>query len=369
MSQLLQASTQWARRPADERFTSLIDMRNAATAKREASRSQTVSSRSFQVMPNPNDERVGLLIAHDPKTGAGMSIATHWSFGQLATLAGAPAGYLRKLPAPMVADAINYGMRFLREPEDVGMLTAANGNNARTLAAVTGPRYGRIWDSDILSNLTSKFGDGLDGDFRVPGEFGIQKEVTKSNTTLFASDRDMFVFLADEKNRVEVANRRDGQTGSLARGFFVWNSEVGAQSMGAAFFLFDYACSNRIVWGAQQFKEIRLRHTSAAPDRWIEQIAPVLEEYAESAAAPIEATIRAAQDRRIGEDLDSFLAGRFTKSQIVSIKRAHETEEGRPIETLWDAVTGVTAYAKTIAWQDERVAVERTGGLLLDLAA
>jgi hypothetical protein len=34
----------------------------------------------------------------------------------------------------------------------------------------------------------------------VPGEFGNRVTVTKDNTTLFASDRDMFVFLADEEN-------------------------------------------------------------------------------------------------------------------------------------------------------------------------
>ena len=54
---------------------------------------------------------------------------------------------------------------------------------------------------------------------------------------------------------------------------------------------------------------------------------------------------------------------------MTQIKAAHEREEGRPIETLWDAVTGVTAYAKTIEHQDNRVGIERLGGKLLDLAA
>jgi hypothetical protein len=34
----------------------------------------------------------------------------------------------------------------------------------------------------------------------VPGEFGQRVAVTKQNTTLYASDRDMFVFLADEED-------------------------------------------------------------------------------------------------------------------------------------------------------------------------
>jgi hypothetical protein len=33
----------------------------------------------------------------------------------------------------------------------------------------------------------------------------------------------------------------------------VWNSEVGKTTLGAGFFLFDYVCCNRIIWGADQY--------------------------------------------------------------------------------------------------------------------
>jgi hypothetical protein len=46
----------------------------------------------------------------------------------------------------------------------------------------------------------------------VPGEFGQRVTVTQDNTTLFASDRDMFVFLADEENRIELPSRRAGRS-------------------------------------------------------------------------------------------------------------------------------------------------------------
>ena len=40
----------------------------------------------------------------------------------------------------------------------------------------------------------------------------------------------------------------------------------------------------------------------------------------------------------------------------------------RPIETLWDATVAVTAYARGIQHQDERVRFEREGGKILSLA-
>src|SRR5882724_5302214 len=124
--------------------------------------------------------------------------------------------------------------------------------------------------------LVDKFGDGVNGEWRIPGEFGKKVAVDRRNTTLYASDRDMFVFLADEDRRIEVAGR------NLARGFFVWNSQEGNSTLGAGFFLFDYVCCNRIVWGATQYQEVRMRHTKGAPDRWLEEAVPVLEEYAKA---------------------------------------------------------------------------------------
>lgn len=369
MTILTQASRQWASRPNDERFLSLTELHDKVRESRENSISSTISTRQIKVVPHPADETRGITV--EGKNG--LYDPTHWSFGQLASLAGAPASYLRKLPAPIVADAMNYGLRFDRDVEEVGVLRTVakddSGMEHVQLRAATGPRYGRVWNDEIVGALVQKFGDGRTGDFRVPGEFGKQVAITRENTTIYGSDRDIFVFLADETNRIEMKDRRNGEPGSLARGFFVWNSEVGSQSIGAAFFLFDYVCMNRIVWGVKDFKEIRLRHTSGAPDRWLEEVSPVLLEYSNASALPIEQTIREAQQKRVDDDLDKFLMSRFSKSESTAIQAAHEREEGRPIETLWDATTAVTAYAKTIPHQDARVAMERKGGALLDLAA
>src|SRR5437762_14385951 len=94
-------------------------------------------------------------------------------------------------------------------------------------------------------SLVERFGDGVSGHWRVPGEFGNRITVTRENTTLFASDRDMFVSLADEDRRIEVPDRRNG-SGPMARGFFVWNSETGDKTLGLGFFLFDYVCADQI---------------------------------------------------------------------------------------------------------------------------
>ncbi len=219
------------------------------------------------------------------------------------------------------------------------------------------------------SVLVDRFGDGVNSQWRVPGEFGNRVTVTKDNTTLYASDRDMFVFLADEENRIELPGRRAGRSGSFARGFFVWNSEVGKTTLGAGFFLFDYVCCNRIIWGADQYTEVRIRHTKGAPDRWLEEVTPVLREYSQASAKPVIEAIEDARNKHVEANLDQFLANRFGKRMVAPIKAIHETEEGRPIETLWDVTVAATAHARSFKNTDARLEIERTAGELLKQAA
>jgi hypothetical protein len=358
--ELMAASKQWSTRPADERFTDLYSMSDHFATQRNHSRAVVVPSRKLSI--EPMDDHKGLLL-----TGPnGHAYApTNWSFGQLATLAEAPAGYLRKLPAELAADCLNVGLQVLRQQEEVGCLLYKNGD-APELRAATGPKYGRIWNADVVKGLADRFGNGLDGEWRVPGEFGKRVEVTKENTTLYASDRDMFVFLADEERRITVPNRRNGEAGEMARGFFVWNSEVGASTFGLATFLFDYVCCNRIVWGAAEYKELKIRHTGGAPDRFYREIKPALESYAKSSAHGVQQAIADAQKANISDDLENFLAKRFSKGIVKSMVTAHELEEGRPIETRWDAVVAATAVARSIQNTNDRVDLERDAGLLLN---
>lgn len=368
--ELMQASHQWANRPADERFTSLTDLLAHTKRMRESSVARVISNKRLMAAPVTEDPTSKGLAIVERQSGA-PSLASHWAFGQLCGRVGAPAGYLRSLPAPMAADCINYGL-VSREVDELGvLLRSGQGANPADLSAVTGPNYGRVWNAEISGALVKAFGDGVNGAFRVPGEWGQRVEVTKDNTTLYAGDRDMFVFLCDEENRIEISDRRNGQPGSLARGFFVWNSEVGAGTLGIAAFLFDYVCGNRIVWGARDFKEIRIRHTSGAPDRWVQNVLPALDRYSHGAAANVVRVITDAREKKLGDQdrVRAFLESKFTRSQAAAIDLAHKAEEGRPIETLWDVTVGATAYARTIEWQDERVAIERKAGDVMALAS
>lgn len=364
MNMISTASRQWATRPADQRFTSLPGLLRKVNGRKKRAVERTVRSDGLICQANDAGElRLGQEMEWAP---------THYAFGQLARIAKVPADYARSIEdADLVADMLNYGLQngskeFVKAYE-----------TPETLHALTGPAYGRIYDADIVTMLIEMFGDGVNGGgssgghFTVPGEFGQEVTVTQANTTIYGGESDIFVFLADEKNRIEVPNRRDGKPGSLARGFYVWNSEVGKMRCGVAAFTFDFVCSNRCIWGVDEFVEVSFRHSANAPTRWREELVPQLERYSQAKAGPLEKAIRATQASKI-DDVAEFLIKPkygFSKTRVGEIMDLHVKEEGRPIETVWDASVAITAFAREIPYQDQRVATERIAGEILELVA
>jgi hypothetical protein len=365
-----QVSRQWATRSHDERYISLTDMLDVAKTRKKESRQRTISAKNirFEVADNEN---IVTYIKGEKDGGKFVSPdrfeLTNWSFGQLCERIKCPANYMTRLPAKLaianLAESVNQA-----KDEKVQLLTR-DGSDTKEVRAVTSEKYGRIWDADILEVMVDQYGDGVTGRYRVPGEFGKDVRVNHANTTMFMSDRNMFVFLCDEENRVEIPNRRFGKSGALARGFYFWNSEVGKETVGVASFYFDYVCCNRIIWGAEEFQEVRLRHSKWAPERFAQDVLPSLTQFTEGSTKGITTAIENA--RKITFEAPEMVADflekslRLPKRDANNIAMAHLLEEEAPIENMWDVVVGMTAFARSIPFQDQRVALEVEAGKIL----
>jgi hypothetical protein len=157
-------SSEWFSRPDDERYLSLSALREAVRARSERATTRTVDTGTLQVQANRDDAERLMLVA----PGRSEPIApTHWSFGQLCGLVGAPSGYLRDLPAPIAAINLQHGLATHRA-EQVKLLEAAD--QRVELRAVTGPDYGRIWDHELVEAVMRIAGDGTgDTRWKVPG--------------------------------------------------------------------------------------------------------------------------------------------------------------------------------------------------------
>jgi hypothetical protein len=368
-------SSEWFSRPADERYLSLSELARSVRDRADRSRTRVVESALIHVEANRNNpERLALILP-----GTDTAIApTHWSFGQLASLVGAPAAYLRQLPAALAGINLQYGLTSNRA-EQIKTLETDDGRTE--LRAVTGPDYGRIFDAELVEAVQRIAGNGTgDTRWKVPGVldwstgiYNPRVDITKDTTTLYASDRDVFLFLVDDLNPIEAGRLPDGSPDLYFRGFYCWNSEVGAKTLGMASFYLRAVCQNRNLWGVEEFEEITIRHSKYAASRFAHEAAPALLNFANSSPLPFVNGIKAARERivaRSDEDRTDFLRRRgFSKAETGKIIDRVLAEEGRPPESIFDFVQGITAVARDKPHQDARLDMEAKAKKLLDRAA
>lgn len=365
-------SSEWFSRPDDERYLSLSDLHDSVRRRADRATTRVVESRAVRIEARSEDpERLSLLVLGEDRPIA----PTNWSFGQLASLVGAPASYLRTLPAALAGINMQHGLLSHRG-EQVKLLQTDDGRTE--LRAVTGPDYGRIWDHELVAAVMRIAGDGVgDTRWKVPGVldwgsmvYNPYVDVSVETTTLYASDRDVFLFLVDDTHPIEAGKLLNGEPDLYFRGFYCWNSEVGSKALGIATFYLRAVCMNRNLWGVENFEEINIRHSKFAANRFAHEAAPALEHFADSSPRSFVDGIKQARERivaRKDEDREDFLRKRgFTKAETGKIIATVLAEEGHPPASLYDFVQGITAHARTKANQDTRLEIEGKARKLLE---
>ncbi|NJM54568.1 MAG: DUF945 domain-containing protein [Verrucomicrobiae bacterium] len=282
---------------------------------------------------------------------------------------GVPASYARRLPAGLACINLQWNLEHhpTSKPDALILglddpLELAEGEPGDpVLRAMTGTTYGRIWDSDVVSGIR-KATEGQP--WKVPSASYASSD-PKRATTLYASDRDVFIFLVDESRPIEV----NGDT--LYRGFYAWNSEVGSAAFGLTTFLYRYVCDNRIIWGATEVEELRIRHTGGAPDRFGREGARFLERYAKESSGALEGQIKGAQEKEIADSekgVHEWLRKRGFSKSVAEGAVTRAKEDGDNPRNLWSIIQGLTAQARSDAHTDSRVDLERKAGRLMKYA-
>ena len=382
--ELFKASRQWAKRPDDQRYSSLIDMRAASESYFRKAREALVE------IPKIHLAAKGKEIYLNGSTGSEAKF-TNWGFGQLCSRVGAPASYLRELPAKLAARNLNHGVFKLASlsGDNQSANVLFHKDNGLVVRAFTSDRYSRIWNYEVLDRLIPLQGYG----WRVPPARPVRKSqlgtriATKSDVLdgnkfglsiregapiapagLYASDHDMFVFMVNEQSPERWHIR-----GACQR-LFVENSEVGAASLSLTTFLYRVVCGNHIVWGATDYSELRIRHVGFADTRYRRQIIAELRKYADRSVSSIEAKIKKARTFEIAKSKDEVLDLIFGK-RILSRKKAEEAfneaekhpEDGSP-RSVWGFSQGITRISQQSPYADERTRLDRSAGKVLQIA-
>ena len=377
-----QASSQWSSRPADERFWTIADMHAACEQYRREAATARVEPASLKL--EAAGDNVHLL----GSTGATASL-TNYSFGQLARLGGAPAGYLQGLPATLAADCANHALQKRARDDNSPLSLLFRRNGGVQLRAATSEKYTRIWNSLI----TAKLGELAEYGWKVPpampapvsgvgtriattedcGEYTlVQPGQSISPSGLYASDRDMFAFMIHPDRVVDAGGGR-----KLFRGFFVRNSEVGDMAFALQCFLFDFVCFNHNVWGAEQVTEMRVRHIGHAVDSMQYGFQVELRKYLDRAASEDELQIAQARRFIIAATPEAVIDKLFSIRTLGVPRKTLELAQARAIEnsdaygdpkSAWGMAQGLTEVSQGASYTSERVNLDRAAGRIVEMS-
>jgi len=357
--ELYQANQQWSTRPADEKFRTLEEMYAATKAYAAQARTRTVPWNALRV--EANGDNLAVTRGADPAT------LTHYAFGQLASRVGAPASYLRLLPATLAAQNLNHGLKEKADSTEAQLLFHQNGG--LVLRAATSEKYERIWNHEVIARLIDlSQSRGLEPARQTmnwSGEPMSQRQIDEAQRSLYASDHDMFAFLMSAQTTLV-----DPKGAALRRGVIAVNSEVGDKRLSLMGFLFREICANHIIWGAREIASIDLVHVGKIRERWSDATARV-RRYFDGAASLDEASFVQTLVK-IGDTKDEVLDTLFgrkiatRKLLAASYDAVVEEQDGDP-RTVWGFAQGMTRHSQMIPFADERTEIDRAAGRLLAL--
>jgi Domain of unknown function (DUF932) len=351
------AHREWASRPPDERYASVHALYEAARARRVRIEERPIETGEFRTEADDTDDLVMC------ETSGRTASLTHWSFGQLATIAGAPPSYLRTLPASIASNAINYGLqRHGREEHQLFVDRDA----PWTVHAITSPRYARVHHDELAGRVVDLMTQHPA--WHLPlgykdGEYGAERVPSGA----YLGDRDMFLFLVDG-NR-DLDDPTDRTHAGLFRGFILRNSDVGAAALTLDVFLFRMVCGNHVIWGFQHVAAFRRRHVGASiQEAWSTSLDGVRAALDADTANDRTLLLRATT-QELGQTRDAVLetvVRRLDLSQkqadeAYTLAERHETNP----RSVWGYVQGLTRLSQRTPWQDGRYVLDRAASRLL----
>jgi len=357
--ELFHAHEQWANRPADERFDSLESMFDATSKYADVA----VESNDVEYSTLRAEAQNGEVVLVGKKNIP--SRLTHWSFGQLAQRAEAPASYLRSLPATLAVQNLNHGLKRRGANDDrANILFHKNGDFV--CRAITGQKYSRIWNYEVVGRLIGMQSNGWEParpDFRLTGN---------DRPALYASDHDMFAMI--RMPNVTVQQPVAGAPNvPMYKGLIYGNSEVGDGTIWVMGFYYNGMCGNHIIWGATGVVEFKAKHVGSVAGR-VQQWETEIRRFAGQSTAADEAAMKAATTQRIAATKEQLLdtlfgkrlPGLSRKAIEASYDAVVEAQDGDPL-SKWGWVAGATRYSQQTKFADERFALDRAAGKVMQM--
>ena len=144
--EIFKANQQWSTRPPDERFPNLQALHDACKAYASTAAEAEVPFSSLRAEAQDGE----IVLVGRENVPAQL---TNWSFGQLASRAGAPAEYLSKLPATLAVQNLNHGLKARSDSASERANLLIHQNGRMLCRAITTDKYERIWNYEVAARI------------------------------------------------------------------------------------------------------------------------------------------------------------------------------------------------------------------------
>lgn len=360
--------------PDDCKFMSLAEMRRDAEEQRK--RSIEILGSSAEMLFATRDGQDYLALGHDDFA------LTNYAYKQLARNIGLPIETVARLRPETRVRVFNelwqvnrnegkHDMQFLAEKLDGKLL----------LRAVTGTRYTRLWDSEVLETIDNALTKAGWVPAHPTFNYDLSIPVEQRPKALIRTDRYSFAFLFTQPSPANNAGfsgqaspdakAADDELGGLRKGIMVWNSETSHKSFGWSQFVFREVCGNFLIWGMKDGKTKRARHVGVVREAFEVFTQDCRELAAELSEQEMDQLTKA---KRIEYARDDEAAIKRLNFQGVSLGAAKAGVEAAKLEinggdlSIWSVVNGLTYHAKELANEEDRTELCTAAGHVLNSA-
>ena len=296
---------------------------------------------------------------------------TDWSFGALCRLCEptAPKNFVNKLPAEITTDILNYGLENRLGAGNNLRATMSNDTGSYVTRSFHTPTYSRLPDvecAERVRDIAVPLGYQPAGIFS--GTRGGMAPIRPEATGLYASDRDVYMFMANEEGGFDI----DGD--EFFHLFILWSSECsGARKIGFLTTLYRFICGNHMIWGARDTIEMSKRHVGQGPWAVLDSMENVLqgyEKYRQLMVSHARTRILAARRlpfektrEKVAERLENYMS----RKEAAGVLPFLDDERAYPQspESVYGVAQGVTLFSESQPYANRRQRLDEASGQIV----
>ena len=301
-------------------------------------------------------------------TSVGTAFLNHTSLSQVCGMAGGGMNVINRLSAETASLALNELLRESGANKKGYSVNVMDKGAYKSIRSFYSPRYERVPDVEVAKHfrsLANNYGYEPAGTFA--GKRGGLAPIKEDCTGLYVGERDIFGFLANERDPVEI----DGGS-ALYSAMIFGNSECKTSTLFFLHCYYSYICGNMILWNVGYTNESKKKHIGTPRDVLIGATEAFQKAEADqiSTRDKVYGLVKTAQRTMFANSIKNAkekLEKYMNKKQASNVLEFIEHPRAYPVSPLsyYGIGSAITLYSQTYSNANEMMGLNRISGKLM----